>query len=196
MKMIVAILQPARFPVVQELLERCGVHGLTVTDAHGAGRQRGRSESYRGLEYAVTLRPKVRPDWTSPERHLRQLFLDGRSLGLGFRIDELLSEDLESFSFPFSGLEALFDQSDQDPVRAHSLGFRHPIHFTCHPVGKRDALADDRPLRLCFPRCRHSGTLHHAAPYCTKCPSGGGPERFSWWAPTAAPRGCRHPGAR
>jgi nitrogen regulatory protein PII len=60
MKLIVAIVQPARFEVVKDLLTRSGVKGLTVTDAHGVGRQRGRTEIYRGQEYTVNLITKVK----------------------------------------------------------------------------------------------------------------------------------------
>jgi nitrogen regulatory protein PII len=60
MKMIVAIVQPSRFEVVKDLLTRLGVKGLTVTDAHGVGRQRGKTEIYRGQEYTVNLISKVK----------------------------------------------------------------------------------------------------------------------------------------
>jgi nitrogen regulatory protein PII len=52
--------QPSRFEAVKDLLTRSGVKGLTVTDAHGVGRQRGRTEIYRGQEYTVNLIPKVK----------------------------------------------------------------------------------------------------------------------------------------
>ena len=60
MKMIVAIIQPSRLEAVKELLTAAGVTGLTVTDARGVGRQRGRKEIYRGHEYVVDLIPKVK----------------------------------------------------------------------------------------------------------------------------------------
>ncbi len=60
MKMIMAIVQPSRFEVLKDQLGRSGVKGLTVTDAHGVGRQRGRTEVYRGHEYTVNLISKVK----------------------------------------------------------------------------------------------------------------------------------------
>jgi len=60
MKLITAIVQPSRFEAVKDLLARAGVKGITVTDAHGVGRQRGRTEIYRGHEYTVNLVPKVK----------------------------------------------------------------------------------------------------------------------------------------
>jgi nitrogen regulatory protein PII len=60
MKLIMAIVQPSRFEVVKESLTRAGVKGLTMTDAHGVGRQRGHTEVYRGHEYMVNLISKVK----------------------------------------------------------------------------------------------------------------------------------------
>jgi nitrogen regulatory protein P-II 1 len=60
MKMIMAIVQPSRLEVIKDLLARTGVHGLTLTDAHGVGRQRGRTEVYRGHEYSVNLITKAK----------------------------------------------------------------------------------------------------------------------------------------
>jgi len=60
MKLITAIVQPSRFEAVKDLLARAGVKGITVSDAHGVGRQRGHTEVYRGHEYTVNLIPKVK----------------------------------------------------------------------------------------------------------------------------------------
>lgn len=60
MKMISAIIQPSRLEAVKGLLTALGVSGMTVTDARGVGRQRGRTEVYRGHEYKVDLIPKVK----------------------------------------------------------------------------------------------------------------------------------------
>lgn len=60
MKMVMAILQPSRLEAVKGQLTLEGVSGLTVTDARGVGRQRGRTEIYRGHEYTVDLIPKVK----------------------------------------------------------------------------------------------------------------------------------------
>jgi nitrogen regulatory protein PII len=60
MKMVAAVIQPSRLEAVKGLLTSAGVSGITVTDARGVGRQRGRTEIYRGHEYTVDLIPKVK----------------------------------------------------------------------------------------------------------------------------------------
>ncbi|NOY79655.1 MAG: P-II family nitrogen regulator [Kiritimatiellaeota bacterium] len=59
MKLILAIIRPARLESVKEALSEVGVTGLTVLDAQGAGRQRGHVEIYRGREYTVNLLRKI-----------------------------------------------------------------------------------------------------------------------------------------
>ena len=60
MKLITAVIKPHRLDEVKDALQAFGVHGLTVTEASGYGRQRGHTEVYRGAEYTVDLVPKVR----------------------------------------------------------------------------------------------------------------------------------------
>ncbi|WP_328364629.1 P-II family nitrogen regulator [Streptomyces sp. NBC_00457] len=60
MKLITAIVKPYRLDEVKNALQELGVHGLTVTESSGYGRQRGHTEVYRGAEYQVDLVPKVR----------------------------------------------------------------------------------------------------------------------------------------
>ena len=60
MKLITAVIKPHRLDEVKAALQAFGVHGLTVTEASGYGRQRGHTEVYRGAEYTVDLVPKVR----------------------------------------------------------------------------------------------------------------------------------------
>ncbi|MFD4945478.1 P-II family nitrogen regulator [Streptomyces sp. NPDC058239] len=60
MKLITAIVKPHRLDEVKTALQELGVHGLTVTEAGGYGRQSGHTEVYRGAEYRVDLVPKVR----------------------------------------------------------------------------------------------------------------------------------------
>ena len=59
MKLIIAIIQPTKLSAVREALERIEVARLTVCDAQGFGRQRGRTEMFRGHEYSITLLRKV-----------------------------------------------------------------------------------------------------------------------------------------
>ncbi|MEY9871279.1 nitrogen regulatory protein P-II 1 [Streptacidiphilus sp. MAP12-33] len=60
MKLITAVIKPFRLDAVREALTGMGVHGLTVTEASGYGRQRGHTEVYRGAEYRIDLVPKAR----------------------------------------------------------------------------------------------------------------------------------------
>lgn len=58
--MVMAIIQPSRLEAVKTTLGNVGISGITVSDARGVGRQKGRTEIYRGHEYKVDLIPKVR----------------------------------------------------------------------------------------------------------------------------------------
>ncbi|MFY9331528.1 MAG: P-II family nitrogen regulator [Candidatus Nanopelagicales bacterium] len=60
MKLITAIIKPFKLEDVKNGLEERGIHGMTVSEASGFGRQRGHTEVYRGAEYTVDLVPKVR----------------------------------------------------------------------------------------------------------------------------------------
>ncbi|EKL8567071.1 P-II family nitrogen regulator [Pseudomonas aeruginosa] len=60
MKLIIAIIKPFKLDDVREALSAVGLHGLTVTEVKGFGRQKGHSEIYRGAEYIVDLVPKVK----------------------------------------------------------------------------------------------------------------------------------------
>jgi nitrogen regulatory protein P-II 2 len=60
MKLIMAIIKPHKLEEIRDALTRLGVHGLTVTEVKGYGRQRGHTEIYRGAEYTVNFVPKLR----------------------------------------------------------------------------------------------------------------------------------------
>jgi len=60
MKMVVAVLKPFKLDEVRRALIQLGVHGLTVSEVKGFGRQKGQTEIYRGAEYEASLVPKVR----------------------------------------------------------------------------------------------------------------------------------------
>src|SRR5690348_10176400 len=62
MKLITAVIKPFKLDEVKAALQAFGVHGMTVSEASGYGRQRGHTEVYRGAEYEVDLVPKVRLD--------------------------------------------------------------------------------------------------------------------------------------
>jgi nitrogen regulatory protein P-II 2 len=66
MKMIIAVIKPSRLDTVLDAVTRAGVTGLTVSEVRGYGRQKGKTEIYRGAEYEVKLLPKVRIEIAVP----------------------------------------------------------------------------------------------------------------------------------
>jgi nitrogen regulatory protein PII len=60
MKMVMAIFKPFKLDEVRDALMSLGIHGLTVSEVKGFGRQKGQTEIYRGAEYAVSFLPKVK----------------------------------------------------------------------------------------------------------------------------------------
>ena len=66
MKLIIAIIKPSRLDAVLDAVTEAGASGVTVTEVRGYGRQRGKTEVYRGAEYAVKLLPKVKLEIAVP----------------------------------------------------------------------------------------------------------------------------------
>jgi nitrogen regulatory protein P-II 1 len=60
MKKVECIIRPQRLEDVKNALDEVGVYGLTVTEVRGCGQQKGITERYRGIEYTVTLHPKLK----------------------------------------------------------------------------------------------------------------------------------------
>ena len=60
MKIVMAVIKPFKLEEVRDALTTLGVHGLTVTEVKGYGRQKGHTEIYRGAEYAVSFLPKLK----------------------------------------------------------------------------------------------------------------------------------------
>ena len=60
MKLVIAIIKPSRLEEVRQALNSLDVHGMTVTEVKGYGRQKGHTELYRGAEYVVDFLPKVK----------------------------------------------------------------------------------------------------------------------------------------
>ncbi|MEX2974686.1 P-II family nitrogen regulator [Streptomyces sioyaensis] len=73
MKLITAVIKPHRLDEVKDALQAFGVHGLTITEASGYGRQRGHTEVYRGAEYTVDLVPKIRIEVLVEEADAQEL---------------------------------------------------------------------------------------------------------------------------
>lgn len=70
MKLVTAIIKPFKLDVVREALSEIGVHGMTVTEVKGFGRQKGHSELYRGAEYVVDFLPKTKIEIAISETEL------------------------------------------------------------------------------------------------------------------------------
>jgi nitrogen regulatory protein PII len=60
MKKIEVIIKPFKLDDVKEALTSVGVHGMTITEVKGFGRQKGHKEIYRGAEYLVDFLPKIK----------------------------------------------------------------------------------------------------------------------------------------
>lgn len=60
MKQITTIINPFRLDDLREAVSDLGIHGMTVTEVKGFGRQKGHVENYRGAEYAVDFLPKIK----------------------------------------------------------------------------------------------------------------------------------------
>lgn len=60
MKLITAIIKPFKLDDVREALSTLNIHGMTVTEVKGFGRQKGHTEIYRGAEYTVEFLPKIK----------------------------------------------------------------------------------------------------------------------------------------
>jgi nitrogen regulatory protein P-II 2 len=66
MKLVTAIIKPFKIEQVRDALLAIGVHGMTVTEVKGYGRQKGHTEVYRGAEYVVNFLPKIRIEVAVP----------------------------------------------------------------------------------------------------------------------------------
>jgi len=60
MKKVEAIIKPFKLDDVKEALNEIGIHGMTITEVKGYGRQKGHKEIYRGAEYVVDFVPKIK----------------------------------------------------------------------------------------------------------------------------------------
>ncbi len=60
MKLVVAIIKPFKLDDVRIALSEVGVQGMTITEVQGFGRQKGHTELFRGADYVVDFRPKIK----------------------------------------------------------------------------------------------------------------------------------------
>jgi nitrogen regulatory protein P-II 1 len=68
MKKIEAIIRPHKLEEIREALLEAGIHGMTVSEAQGFGRQKGHTEMYRGAEYKIEFIPKVKLEVVVPDK--------------------------------------------------------------------------------------------------------------------------------
>ena len=73
MKLVIAIIKPFKLDEVRDALNAIGVHGMTVTEVKGYGRQKGHTEIYRGAEYAVNFLPKVQLEIAIPSDQVEKV---------------------------------------------------------------------------------------------------------------------------
>jgi nitrogen regulatory protein P-II 2 len=73
MKIVTAIIKPFKLEEVRDALTAIGVHGMTVTEVKGYGRQKGHTEIYRGAEYAVSFLPKLKIEVAIPAAQSEQV---------------------------------------------------------------------------------------------------------------------------
>lgn len=73
MKLIEAIIKPFKLDEVKDALLEIGIHGLTVTEVKGFGRQKGHKETYRGTEYTIEFVPKVKLEVAVPDSQLQRV---------------------------------------------------------------------------------------------------------------------------
>ena len=62
MKKLECVIRPHKLEEVREALDKVDVHGMTVTEVRGFGRQKGHAEYYRGVEYKAEFQPKLKLD--------------------------------------------------------------------------------------------------------------------------------------
>jgi len=67
MKKIEAIIKPFKLDEVKDALNTIGIHGMTITEVKGFGRQKGHVEVYRGTEYEVNFLPKIKLEVVIPD---------------------------------------------------------------------------------------------------------------------------------
>ena len=75
MKKIEAVIRHFKLDEVKNALSELGIHGMTITEVRGFGRQKGHKETYRGTEYTVDFVPKVKMEVVCPDKQV-QVTLD------------------------------------------------------------------------------------------------------------------------
>ena len=97
MKKVEFIIRPHKLDEVKEALTSIGVQGMTVTEVKGFGRQKGKTEIYRGSEYTISFLPKVLIETFIPDSLLDRVILAGSKAAKTGRIGDgkILVTDVE-----------------------------------------------------------------------------------------------------
>ncbi|MGH7200534.1 MAG: P-II family nitrogen regulator [Planctomycetaceae bacterium] len=73
MKKIEAVIRHFKLEEVKDALTEIGIHGMTVSEVRGFGRQKGHKEQYRGAEYTVDFLPKAKMEVVVSDEQSRQV---------------------------------------------------------------------------------------------------------------------------
>ncbi|MFM2093634.1 MAG: Nitrogen regulatory protein [Planctomycetota bacterium] len=73
MKKVEAIVRHFKLEDIKNALTEQGIHGMTITEVRGFGRQKGHTEMYRGTEYAVDFVPKVKIEVVCSDANLQSV---------------------------------------------------------------------------------------------------------------------------
>ena len=73
MKYIIAVVKPQKLDDIRNALTEIGVERMTLTETKGCGRQKGRSEVYRGAEYTIDFMPKVKLEIAAPSERVTEI---------------------------------------------------------------------------------------------------------------------------
>ena len=73
MKKIEAIIKPFKLDELKEAFTKIGIHGMTVSEVKGFGRQKGHKEVYRGAEYVVDFIPKTKVEVVAADEQVEQI---------------------------------------------------------------------------------------------------------------------------
>jgi len=99
MKIVMAIIKPFKLDEVRDALTGIGVHGMTVTEVKGYGRQKGHTEIYRGAEYAVSFLPKIKIEVAVAADEVDRTIEEARAAG-----GRIAREPAETFWGGYSGV--------------------------------------------------------------------------------------------
>jgi nitrogen regulatory protein P-II 1 len=86
MKLVTAVIKPFKLDDVKAALQEVGIHGMTVSEVQGFGRQRGHTEVYRGQEYTIDFVPKIRLEVLATDDQVEAVM---EAIAAGARTDKI-----------------------------------------------------------------------------------------------------------